>query len=411
MIDFSKAFDLVEYDILLNKLSHYGIRGVALNWLQSSLPTREQFVSVNNKESDKRTIKYGVPQGSILGPLLFVIYINDIPKICDIAKFVLYADDANIIISGENMMDIEEKCNILLHALSAWVKSNGLLLNLKKTIYMVFTRQRITRELNLSIGNTPIKRKTEAKFLGVIVDDRLTWTPHVKALKTKMSRYVGIMYKIKRHLPLKARLQIYHSFVQCHVNYCCLVWGFSSKSNIESIFSRQKKGMRAVMPGYVQYYYKDGKLPSGTKSSFTNYNILTIQSIIVKNALIFMHKISTFRKLLPQSLKETIPDNTPTAIANDDTFDQNSNWLDKFGSHAYKNSLFYKGPLLYIDGKFSETRSPAACLSMNIFKRNVKNSLLKHQSSGENDEWQANNFPLFNITGLRRSNRIIEQIA
>ena len=160
------------------------------------------------------------------------------------------------------------------------------------------------------------------------------------------------------------------------------------------------------MPGYVQYYYKDGKLPSGTKSSFTNYDILTIHRIIVKNALIFMHKISIFRKLLPQSLKDTIPGNTPIAIANDDTFEEYSNWLDKFGSHTYRNSLFYKGPLLYIDSKFNETRSPAACLSMNIFKRNVQNSLLKHQSSGEKDEWQANNFALFNITGLRRSARI-----
>ena len=87
-----------------------------------------------------------------------------------------------------------------------------------------------------------LKRVTEAKFLGVIVDDRLTWTSHVKALKAKMSRYAGIMYRIKRHLPVEVRLQIYHSFVQCHVNYCCLVWGFSSKSNIESIFNRQKRG-------------------------------------------------------------------------------------------------------------------------------------------------------------------------
>ena len=407
MIDFSKAFDLVEHDVLLKKLSHYGIRGVALNWLKSYLQNREQFVAVNSKDSNKSTMKYGVPQGSILGPLLFLIYINDIPGICEFAKFVLYADDANIIISGENMIEIEEKCNILLHVLSSWVKSNGLLLNLKKTNYMVFTRLRKTQELNLLIDNKPIKRVTEAKFLGVIVDDRLTWTSHVKALKAKMSRYVGIMYKIKRHIPLAVRLQIYNSFVQCRVNYCCLVWGFSSKSNIESIFSRQKKGLRAIMPGYVQYFFKDGKLPSGTKSSFTKYNILTIHSIIVQNALIFMHKISLFTKLLPQSLKNTIPGNAPTTIAGVDTFEDYSDWLGKFGSQIYRNSLFYKGPLLYIDNnKFNEIRSPSACLSMKIFRNNVKNSLIKHQSSGEKDEWLANNFVLYNITGLRRSARI-----
>ena len=160
------------------------------------------------------------------------------------------------------------------------------------------------------------------------------------------------------------------------------------------------------MPGYVQYFFKGGKLPSGTKSSFTKYNILTIHSIIVNNALVFMHKVSLFPKLLPQSLKNTIPGNAPTTIAGDDTYEEYSDWLEKFGSLTYRNSLFYKGPLLYIDNKFNGTRSPSACLSMKIFKNNVKNSLIKQQSSGEENEWLPNNFALYNIIGLRRSARI-----
>ena len=158
------------------------------------------------------------------------------------------------------------------------------------------------------------------------------------------------------------------------------------------------------MPGYVQYFYKDGKLPSGTKSSFTNFGILTIHSIIVNNALIFMHKISTFRKLLPHSVKDTIAGNAPTV--NIDGFEECSDWLDNYGSLVYRKSLFYKGPLLYIDHKFDETRSPSACLSMNIFKKNVKKTLLKQQSYGEKDQWQADNFTLFNIAGLRKSARL-----
>ncbi len=157
------------------------------------------------------------------------------------------------------------------------------------------------------------------------------------------------------------------------------------------------------MPGYVQYFYKDGKLPSGTKSSFTNFGILTVHSLIVKNTLIFMHKISIFRKQLPHSVKDTIAHNAPTVNTNG--FEECCEWLDNFGTQVYRNSLFYKGPLLYIDHKFDETRSPSACLSLNIFKKNVKNSLLKHQSSGEIDQWQADNFTLFNIAGLRKSAR------
>ena len=134
---------------------------------------------------------------------------------------------------------------------------------------MIFSRQKVDTTGNLFIAGTLIERKSEARFLGVIVDDKLSWAPHIRTLKTKMSRYVGIMYKIKSSLPIQARLQIFHSFVQSHNNYCSLVWGFASRSNIESLFVNQKKAMRAVMPGYVNLFYKDGNIPAHTKPAFS----------------------------------------------------------------------------------------------------------------------------------------------
>ena len=107
---------------------------------------------------------------------------------------------------------------------------------------MIFTRQNIeTSNIEININGTKIERKTEARFLGVIIDEKLTWSHHIAAVRLKMIRYVGIMYKIKNKIPLKARLQIYHSFVQSHLNYCSLVWGFAAKSLIESLFSKQKQ--------------------------------------------------------------------------------------------------------------------------------------------------------------------------
>ena len=103
LIDFSKAFDMVDHEILLKKLENYGIRGIALDWLKSYLSDRKQFVSVNGTDSTEKLIRYGVPQGSVLGPLLFIIYINDIPNIAKLAKFILYADDANILISANTI--------------------------------------------------------------------------------------------------------------------------------------------------------------------------------------------------------------------------------------------------------------------------------------------------------------------
>ena len=194
-----------------------------------------------------------------MGPLLFIIYINDLPQISRLAKFILYADDANIIITGTSLHEITEELIRITPILVNWVQNNGLALNLKKTNYMLFSRKRVdTSSVQVRIDGTEIGRKHEAKFLGVIIDEKLTWASHIRALRTKMSRYIGVMYKLKKMLPLSVRLQIYQSFVQSHLNFCSLVWGFAAKSNIESLFSRQKQGIRAVMPGHVNYNYDDG---------------------------------------------------------------------------------------------------------------------------------------------------------
>ena len=242
LIDFSKAFDMVEHSVLLKKLEHYGIRGPAYKWMESYLKNRQQFVSINGTNSKPLNIKYGVPQGSILGPLLFIIYINDIPEIASFANFILYADDANIILTADTIEEIYDQLLKLIVNLVSWVNSNGLALNLKKTKYMIFSRTRnVELPFPFKIMQKVIERETETRFLGVIVEDSLNWSKHIQAITSKMARYVGILYKIKKFLPLNARLLIYHSFIQSHLNYCSLVWGFCAKSNIESLLPNKKR--------------------------------------------------------------------------------------------------------------------------------------------------------------------------
>ena len=347
-------------------------------------------------------MEYGVPQGSILGPLLFIIYINDLPNISDIAKFILYADDANIFINGSNMEDIANKLQHFCHILLEWVDVNGLVLNLKKTQYIIFSKRTVQTNYELLIAGKKIERKTEARFLGVIIDEKLNWSRHIATIKTKMARYVGIMYKLKNHLPLQARLQIYHSFVQSHLNYCSLIWGFASKSLIEGIFRKQKMGLRAVIPGYINYRYRDGEPPAHTKASFKTYDILTIHSIIVKNALIFMHKIRHFPNMLPISVKNTIADNAPI-IAGSNHEDNNS-WYESYGITSYKSTVFYKGPLLAISEHNTTATTLASLISLNVYKREVKCLLTDLQNQGGGEEWP--NFLLYNIPGLRRSQRM-----
>ena len=181
-----------------------------------------------------------------------------------------------------------------------------------------------------------------------------------------MARYVGIMYKIKKFLPLRARLQIYHSFVQSHINYCSLVWGFSSKSNVNSLFLKQKIGIRAVMPGYVNYKYKDGKLPGHTKSAFTEYKILTIQNIIVLHALLLMHKIRIYPSLVPLSVRLTISDDGPTLQS---TYETCENWLMVYNNNIYNKSVFFKGPLIFAKSTINENLSPASYVNLKTYKK------------------------------------------
>ena len=404
LIDFSKAFDMVDHNILLHKLNHYGIRGIAHKWFTSYLSDRKQFVSINGTESSYKDMKYGVPQGSILGPLLFVIYINDLPGISSMARFILYADDANIIITGNTIYEIEDQLNLLSKSLVKWVDANGLLINLKKTNYIIFSRQNILNFPPVIINNVNILRLKEAKFLGVIIDEKLSWTSHIQALKGKMARYIGIMYKIKSYIPLQVRIQIYHSFIQSHLNYCSLVWGFSSRTNIECLFRQQKKGIRAVMPGFVNYFYKDGNLPTGTKSFFNNFSILTIHGIILSNSLIFMNKIFHFPNLMPPPVVKTIPENVPSRTFAVIT-ETNHEWFNSYNTATYRNTVFFKGPLLFLDSSIDEVFNLVSCQSLKAFKSQCKRTILKLQRGSDDNDWSSSRFLIHEICGLRRSER------
>ena len=224
-------------------------------------------------------------------------------------------------------------------------------------------------------------------------------------VKSKMSKYIGIMYKIKRHLPMKSRLQIFHSFVQSHLNFCSLVWGFAAKTYIETLFAEQKKAMRAIMPGYVNYFYNDGQKPAHTKQYFNKYDILTVHGIIVKNSLNFMHRVNHFPNSYPQSIVQTIPSNAPCAGS-----DHNHNynncvaWLDTYGNTGYRTSVFYKGPLLTLTPHYIDSLTTASFLSYKSHLNIVKQKLLDLQTVGDEDSWP--NFIIYSIPGLRKSNRL-----
>ena len=193
--DLSKAFDVISPDILLNKLNYYGIRGVANRWFASYLSNRKQFVKFEDIQSDTECINCGVPQGSILGPLLYLIYVNDIYK-CTNASILSFADDTSLIISDTNLITLYERANVAMRSLFNWFCANRLSLNPLKTKYMVFkdgSKKCDFTGLNVMIDGVALEQigsqftNKTTKFLGIYMDDSLTWKHHLTHVNNKIS--------------------------------------------------------------------------------------------------------------------------------------------------------------------------------------------------------------------------------
>ena len=181
-LDLSKAFDTIDHDILSVKLSFYGIRGVALEWFRNYLTNRNQFVYFNDNQSSSKDLVYGVPQGSILGPLLFSIYINDFDKSSRVLSFILFADDSNLFYTHRNVFTLVNTVNSELIGVSNWIKANKLSLNIEKTCSMLFSNSVISLPSDIVFDNLSINQTNCIKFLGLFIDAKLSWNDHVNYL-------------------------------------------------------------------------------------------------------------------------------------------------------------------------------------------------------------------------------------
>lgn len=174
-IDLSKAFDTIDHSLLLNKLERYGVRGLALAWLQSYLSDRNQYVHVNNINSMEAKITHGVPQGSVLGPKLFIMYINEISEVLNKSQCILFADDTSLYCSGKDPELLLNTVETELKILKKWFDVNKLSINLHKTKYIVFGNKVVNKPCRIKIGEVEIERVFVTKFLGINIDDKLNW--------------------------------------------------------------------------------------------------------------------------------------------------------------------------------------------------------------------------------------------
>ena len=245
-MDLSKALETLDHKILLDKLNHYGIRGVAHDWFRNYLTNRKQYVHINGTNSEQLPLICGVPQGSILGPLLFLIYVNDLASISEIAKTVLFADDTNIIYEAASYDILQNIINEDLVEISDWFKANKLALNETKTKFIIFhiRNNKPPDPLKIVLNEIELERVEYIKFLGALIQENLLWNTHIYYICDTVSNVTPLLAKLKHYLPRYALKLIFNSLCISHISYALPVWGSSPLSAMSRLQKLFKKGIR-----------------------------------------------------------------------------------------------------------------------------------------------------------------------
>ena len=362
-LDLSKAFDTVDHNILLDKLHHYGIRGQSLTWFQNYLENRQQFTVANNQPSDLRKINYGVPQGSVLGPLLFLIYINDIANCTDSNCLNrLFADDANIFTSSFTAQELKDNMLKVLKQLFDWFKANKLTINLSKTCYTIFKNRnkRIPDYMtSIKVDDIIIKRVRSAKYLGVILDENLNWHDHISDICSALIKISNSFKIIRCQIPECNKMLFYNAYIYSKIQYGLEVYGQAAASVIKKVQTQQNRAIKIL-------YSKDYYTP--TKKLHKDLNILLVQDIYKLSVLKIVHRQQN--NLLPNIFDNFYTENTN--IHNHNTRQSSSLHVPKPTNKHGLTCITYQGTLLW-NSVPKQTRS----LSMRTFSKQIKQSFLR----------------------------------
>lgn len=294
-LDFKKAFDTVSIPILLQKLERHGIRGPPLALLADYLLDRKQRVRIGEVVSEDVSVTYGVPQGSVLGPTLFLLYINDLCNMTiEDGHIFSYADDTAIVFSGHSWTDVKNKAEKGLVMVNEWLKNNLLSLNIAKTNYICFTMYNRTQpdsmfnitihKCNLSsqtCGCSTINKVDSTKYLGIIIDQRLSWHAHLEQLMSRTRKLMWIFKNLRNVASHTLLKQIYVALAQSILNYCIPVWGGATKTHFLGL-ERAQRSLLKVM------YFKPYRYPTDTL--YSELDILSVRKLYILNSVLKLHK-------------------------------------------------------------------------------------------------------------------------
>lgn len=285
-IDLAKAFDTIDHEILLKKLDWYGLRGVTGDWVRSYLNDRKQLVELSDPAgirqcSNYREVRCGVPQGSLVGPIFFILYINDLVNSSNQLKFTLFADDTTILFSVPKSTDCSAIFNREMEKVTNWFSVNKLSLNTSKTKCMVFGRKTKVN-FDPKIENVRINLEKSCKFLGVHVDSGLTWGPHIKLVALKLSRCCGVLCQLKRFLDSGVLRLIYYALFESIATYACEVWGRSAKCHMDRLIKLQKRAVRNICKSTFLAH---------TKPLFDRIKIEPLDQLVKSRTIVAFYKL------------------------------------------------------------------------------------------------------------------------
>ena len=286
-LDLKKAFDTVDRNILIHKLSIKGFRGVVNSFLSSYLSNRKQYVCIDNHTSDTGTINSGVPQGSVLGPLLFNIFIDDIVNI-KTAKKVLFADDAVFYINEKSLELCINKVNLLIEELSAWLRNNKLIPNVEKTKLMMFTPRPVDELPDIFFNGSKLEWVDSIKYLGIIIDNRLSFIPQATQVNHKMSKIQGVFYSLSSLVPQSTLVTLYYSLVFPILIQNIIIWGGIPEANLRGIKTTLNKILRHIL----KVKYDENNIPlMPTSEMYKTLNLLKFDDVYKYFLLKFIHDV------------------------------------------------------------------------------------------------------------------------
>ena len=289
-LDFSKAFDAVNHNILLKKMEQYGIRGLPLQLFTSYLTNRQHYTAMGNTVSSRQAVTCGILQGSSLGPILFLIYINDLPNCSSLLTFRVFVDDTNVFASGHDLKSLEQLINTELKKVKLWCDANKLSINFSKTNFMIVKSPR-KRDLSVNIkierkdgSSYLLERKNRVKYLAVLLDDTVSFKHHISYVASRISRSNGIIAKLRHFLTLSQMRQLYYSIIYPYISYAILAWGSAYKSHIKKLQTKQNHAIRLIF-----FARTLGKSTESALPLLNLFDVLTVNNIYRLHFLKFTH--------------------------------------------------------------------------------------------------------------------------